>query len=155
MNKVFDFMAQDHDRLDDIFKNFRTVKNEDLKKAKPLFHDFKIGLQKHIVWEEEILFPIFEKKTGMYETGPTAVMRMEHRQIKDFLEKIHDKILKGEAKGIDELEGGLIEVLTAHNMKEESILYPWIDDEISETEREKVFKEMKDLPPEKYNQCCQ
>src|SRR5574341_1194166 len=89
MNKVFDFMAQDHDRLDDIFKNFRTVKNEDLKKAKPLFHDFKIGLQKHIVWEEEILFPIFEKKTGMYETGPTAVMRMEHRQIKDFLEKIH------------------------------------------------------------------
>ncbi|EQB62627.1 MAG: hypothetical protein RBG1_1C00001G0206 [candidate division Zixibacteria bacterium RBG-1] len=155
MNKVFDFMAQDHDRLDGIFKEFREVKNNDLKKAKSFFHDFKIGLQKHIVWEEEILFPIFENKTGMYETGPTAVMRMEHRQIKDFLEKIHDRILKGETSKIDELEKGLIEVLTAHNQKEESILYPWIDDSLSETERENVFTQMKNLPPEKYDQCCQ
>ena len=155
MNKVFDFMAQDHDRLDGIFKEFREVKNNDLKKAKSFFHDFKIGLQKHIVWEEEILFPIFENKTGMFETGPTAVMRMEHRQIKEFLEKIHDQILKGETSKIDELEKGLIEVLTAHNQKEESILYPWIDDSLSETERENVFTQMKNLPPEKYDQCCQ
>ena len=155
MNKVFDFMAQDHDRLDGIFKEFRGIKVQDLKKAKSFFHDFKIGLQKHIVWEEEILFPIFENKTGMFETGPTAVMRMEHRQIKEFLEKIHDRILKGETKEIDELEKGLIEVLTAHNLKEESILYPWIDDSLSETEREAVFTQMKNLPPEKYNQCCQ
>jgi len=155
MNKVFDFMAQDHDRLDGIFKEFRGIKVQDLKKAKSFFHDFKIGLQKHIVWEEEILFPIFENKTGMFETGPTAVMRMEHRQIKEFLEKIHDRILKGETKEIDELEKGLIEVLTAHNQKEESILYPWIDDSLSETERENVFTQMKNLPPEKYDQCCQ
>ena len=155
MNKVFDFMAQDHDRLDGIFKEFREVKNNDLKKAKSYFHDFKIGLQKHIVWEEEILFPIFENKTGMFETGPTAVMRMEHRQIKEFLEKIHDQILKGETSKIDELEKGLIEVLTTHNQKEENILYPWIDDSISETEKEEVFTQMKNLPPEKYDQCCQ
>ena len=155
MNKVFDFMAQDHDRLDGIFKEFRGIKVQDLKKAKSFFHDFKIGLQKHIVWEEEILFPIFENKTGMFETGPTAVMRMEHRQIKEFLEKIHDRILKGETKEIDELEKGLIEVLTAHNQKEENILYPWIDDSISETEKEEVFTQMKNLPPEKYDQCCQ
>ena len=148
-------MAQDHDRLDGIFQEFRGTKAQDLKKAKSYFHDFKIGLQKHIVWEEEILFPIFEKKTGMYETGPTAVMRMEHRQIKEFLEKIHDQILKGETKPIDELEKGLIEVLTAHNLKEEDILYPWIDDSISETERNDVFTQMKNVPPEKYNQCCQ
>ena len=155
MNKVFDFMAQDHDRLDGIFKEFRGIKVQDLKKAKSFFHDFKIGLQKHIVWEEEILFPIFENKTGMFETGPTAVMRMEHRQIKEFLEKIHDRILKGETKEIDELEKGLIEVLTAHNQKEENILYPWIDDSISETEKEEVFTQMKNLSPEKYDQCCQ
>jgi len=155
MNKVFDFMAQDHDRLDGIFQEFRGTKVQDLKKAKSYFHDFKIGLQKHIVWEEEILFPIFENKTGMFETGPTAVMRMEHRQIKEFLEKIHDQILKGETSKIDELEKGLIEVLTTHNQKEESILYPWIDDSLSETERENVFTQMKNLPPEKYDQCCQ
>ncbi len=155
MNKVFDFMAQDHDRLDGIFKNFREMKNDDLKQANSLFHDFKIGLQRHIVWEEEILFPIFEKKTGMFETGPTAVMRMEHRQIKEFLEKIHDQILKGETRGIDELEKGLMEVLTVHNLKEENILYPWIDNTLNDPERGEVFTQMENLPPEKYNQCCQ
>lgn len=146
-------MEKDHDRLDKIFEEFRNTINIDVTKARPLFHDFKIGLQRHIVWEEEILFPIFENKTSMHDTGPTAVMRMEHRKIKDFLEKIHDRIVKGDNK-VEDLENGLIEVLTEHNNKEENILYPWIDKETNEQEREDAFTKMKNLPPEKYNKCC-
>lgn len=149
-----DFMADDHDRLDEIFKKFRKLKNEDIRKAKKFFHDFKIGLQRHIVWEEEILFPLFENKTGMNDNGPTAVMRMDHRQIKDFLEKIHDRISKGDVPA-DILEEGLLEVLTEHNNKEENILYPWIDNSVSEKERAEAFKRMQELPAEKYNRCCE
>lgn len=155
MNSVLEFMGEDHDRLDRIFGIFRNIKNTDMAKAKPLFHDFKTGLQRHIVWEEEVLFPIFESKTGMRDAGPTAVMRAEHRQIKEFLEKIHEKVAKGETGTINELENGLLEVLRAHNDKEESILYPWIDDAASEKEREEAFTKMKNLPPEKYDRCCE
>lgn len=155
METVMKFMGKDHDRLDSIFQQFRNIKYNDKKKAKILFHEFKIGLQKHIVWEEEILFPLFEQRTGMHDNGPTAIMRLEHRQIKEFLERIHDKIATGTIREINELENGLIEVLIAHNNKEDNILYPWIDNSVSEEEREDAFTRMKNLPAEKYNKCCE
>lgn len=153
MNGVLDFMGQDHDRLDKIFADFKR-RHTDLFIAKLLFHDFKTGLQRHIVWEEEILFPLFEDKMNMHDTGPTVVMRMEHLQIKEFLEKIHGKIAKGEVNGIKELENELLEVLKVHNDKEESILYPWIDEALNEQEREEVFKKMNSLSADKYDNCC-
>lgn len=153
MNSILKFMGDDHDRLDKIFAEFRKTKNADLSRAKLLFHDFKTGLQRHIVWEEEILFPLFEDKTGMREAGPTAVMRIEHRQIRDFLEAMHNNIREGNNK-IADLENGFIEILTDHNNKEEEILYPWIDNSVSDSERDKALIKMKELPPEKFNQCC-
>ena len=75
-------MEKDHDRLDDLFNKYKDLKNSDPNKAEEMFSEFKSGLEKHILWEEDILFPLFEKKTGMYEGGPTAVMRLEHKNIK-------------------------------------------------------------------------
>jgi len=151
---VMEFMGKDHDRLDRIFVDFRKLRSTSLEKAIPLFHDFKIGLQRHIVWEEEILFPIFERKTGMRDSGPTAVMRTEHRKIRDFLEGIHGRIASGDSK-TGSLENGLLEVLSRHNHKEENVLYPWIDSGTTESERKEVFRKMKNMAPEKYNKCCE
>ncbi|MBI4738961.1 hemerythrin domain-containing protein [Candidatus Woesearchaeota archaeon] len=153
MEKILEFMGKDHDRLDSIFEKFRHSTN-DLDELRQRFHDFKTGLQRHIVWEEDILFPVFENNTGMCDSGPTVVMRMEHRQIKEFLEKIHNCIAKGATAEIDELARGLIAVLSDHNDKEESILYPWIDETLDAKEREALFTRMKELPAEKYNMCC-
>jgi iron-sulfur cluster repair protein YtfE (RIC family) len=153
MKTILSFMGEDHDRLDNIFKEFQN-ENIDKNKAKSLFHEFKTGLQKHIVWEEEILFPLFENKTRMHGIGPTAVMRTEHKKIKDLLEKIHVNIVNGDVHTSD-LENQLIEVLTEHNNKEENILYPWIDNSVSEKEKEEAFAKMKNLSPEKYNKCCE
>lgn len=146
-------MAKDHDRLDALFKQFQILKRQDMIKAKQFFHDFKIGLQRHIVWEEEILFPVFENATGMTESGPTAVMRMEHREIKGFLDKIHEHVAKASPE-TDEFENGMLDVLKPHNDKEESILYPWIDDAVDDNKRKSMFEEMQNLPEEKYMHCC-
>lgn len=147
------FMGDDHDRLDGIFKEFQSLKNKEPGRAGRLFHDFKTGLQRHIVWEEEILFPLFENKTGMSDNGPTAVMRMEHVKIKDFLEKIHDKVMKGGMQS-DDLEQGLMLVLSEHNNKEENILYPCIDDSVTEEEKAEAFEKIHSLPQGKYGACC-
>ena len=154
METIMNFMAKDHDRLDSLFSKFRNLRSNDAIKAKSLFHEFKIGLQRHIVWEEELLFPLFEEKTGM-DSGPTEVMREEHRQIKGFLEKIHHEILANTNKEIKQLENELLEVLTNHNQKEEGILYPWIDNSASETEIKDVFMKMENIPEEKYSKCCE
>ncbi len=143
---IFEFMSVDHDRLDDTFKEFKKLNKNDMNGAKTVFLDFKARLHKHIAWEEDILFPIFEQATGMHNAGPTAVMRMEHRQIKDFLEEIGEKVLAGELEGIDEAEIGLLEVLGSHNEKEETILYPAIDNLTSEQEKEKAITRMTEMP---------
>ena len=151
---VTEYFEADHDRLDELFKNFQRFKKVDYPRAKEFFVAFKFGLQRHIVWEEDILFPLFEQKTGMTFGGPTHVMRTEHRQIAEHLEAIHQKV-KSANPDSDEEEQKLLSVLALHNQKEEDILYPAIDQAISEEEQEMVFDSMKNIPEERYLVCCQ
>ncbi len=143
------YFEEDHDRLDGLFKRFQELKRTDLRKAEESFKEFKIGLQRHILWEEEILFPLFERKTGI-TTGPTQVMRMEHRQIRDHLEAIARKVASRDPNS-DADEAGLLSVLSAHNQKEEMILYPAIDRSIDDADRASVFEAMKKIPQERYS----
>lgn len=153
MKPITDFMEQDHDRLDGLFKDFQDAKTRDLAKAKELFSEFKRSLQRHIVWEEEFLFPRFEEQTGMSEGGPTAVMRLEHRRIKELLDGIHDRIVVGSMDTV-EYEHELKDVLLVHNTKEEAVLYPAIDRCVPEPEAVELIAVMKALPPERYAHCC-
>ena len=137
---ISDHYGEDHDRLDELFHRFQTLKSSDRESAVRAFQEFKAGLERHIVWEEEILFPAFENKTGMTD-GPTQVMRWEHQQIRGFLEAIAGKLAAGtDATGDD--EAGLLAVLGPHNHKEENILYPMIDQVTDGAERTKIFAEM-------------
>jgi regulator of cell morphogenesis and NO signaling len=141
MSLIMEFMGKDHDRLDRILGAFQKTKAESLERAKTLFSEFESGLRRHIVWEEEILFPAFEEQTGMKNMGPTAVMRMEHYEIKEFLDQIRQKLQKADIQ-TESAEKDLIGVLTSHNQKEEKILYPWIDRSISKDARTEMIAKM-------------
>ena len=147
------FYEKDHDRLDELFKTFQTSKRSDFIKAKEVFKEFKVGLQRHIVWEEELLFPMWEEKTGMIEDGPTPMMRFEHGQIKQLLDAIHQKV-EGQNLDTDQDEQALINLLSSHNRKEERALYPAIDNVISAEERGKIFNDMNSIPSDRYDSCC-
>ena len=147
------FYEQDHDRLDELFKTFQKLKRSDFAKAKEAFKAFKFGLQRHIVCEEDLLFPLWEEKTGMSEGGPTFVMRAEHRQIGQQLEAIHGKVAEQNPDS-DQEEQLLLELLGSHNMKEERVLYPAIDQLTSAEDSETVFRNMKNIPEERYKLCC-
>ena len=137
------YFQRDHDRLDALFKQFQHLKKTATPKAEGNFGEFKSGLERHIAWEEDILFLRFEEKTGMGGTGPTEVMRMEHRQIKQLLEAIRQGLQQGTASDSD--EAALVEILHAHNQKEEQILYPAIDELLTDQDRLEVFARMERL----------
>lgn len=132
--------SEDHDRLDDLFRQFQQARTSDGARARALFDEFKAGLERHIVWEEEILFPAFEQKTGITE-GPTQVMRIEHREIKGFLGTIAAKLAAGDFATASE-EAGLLAVLGPHNEKEEGILYPMIDRVTDARDLDTIYTEM-------------
>jgi hypothetical protein len=48
---------------------------------------FDRTMRHHFAMEEEVLFPAFERTTGMVR-GPTMVMRMEHTQMRALLDQI-------------------------------------------------------------------
>lgn len=150
---ICEFYEQDHDRLDELFKTFQKMKRSDFAKAKEAFKAFKFGLQRHIVWEEDLLFPLWEKETGMSEGGATSVMRAEHRQIGQHLEAIHDKVAEQNPDS-DQEEQALLNLLGSHNMKEERVLYPSLDRVTSAKERAAVFHNMEAIPEERYKLCC-
>src|SRR5574337_539969 len=89
--------AHDHDRLDQLLETYRRLKRRDFAQDKQAFREFKFGLQRHIIWEETVLFPLFEEKTVMSDRGPTVVMRAEHREIGRCLEALHDKVRRQDA----------------------------------------------------------
>ncbi len=151
-NSVMDYMSKDHDRLDALFRKYQESR-KDPKTAKEYFRKFKRGLQRHIIWEEQILFPLFEDNAGMGDSGPTAVMRMEHLKIGEILEGIHDKVRNLDTS-TGELEMELLSVLKPHNDKEEGILYPWIDESVDDKKRAAAFENMRNLPEESFHNCC-
>lgn len=147
------FFAEDHHRLDALFESFQSQKYTDYGKAKDAFREFKSGLERHIVWEEQLLFPLWEEKTGMADSGPTFVMRGEHRHIGERLEAILRKVQNEDPDtGVE--EQALIVLLSAHNMKEERVLYPSIDKVTTDEERDELYGKMKAMPEDQYKAFC-
>lgn len=151
-NLITAYFEADHDRLDNLFQKYREIKRGDFKIAKPYFREFFKGLRKHIVWEEEVLFPFFEKASGMMG-GPTQVMRQEHRLIGGILDRIHAKVRAADPNS-DQEEEELISVLKPHNDKEENILYPAIDQFAGAEHAAELFLQMEEIPQEHFQTCC-
>ncbi len=135
---------EDHDQLDWLFKSFQDLKRTDYSRACEYFLEFKFGLQKHMAWEEEILFPSFEEKTGQVYKQPVYLMKIEHRRIGALLELIHNKVREGDPD-TDKEEIELHRFLENHNKKEEEILYPLIDNSVTQVEADSIFKQMNAL----------
>src|SRR5215208_4062118 len=91
------YLSWDHDRLDGLLSEAtQRVAEGDLSQALSLFTAFDDGLRRHIRLEEELLFPLFESRTGM-RNGPTATMRAEHRVIEGEITRMRRGLDNGDA----------------------------------------------------------
>lgn len=145
IKKILDVMTEDHDRLDRILRDFQRAGKEDPRRSRNLFQEFKTGLQRHLSWEEEILFPLIERRTGMHLPGPSTAMHAEHQQIKTLLQEADDA-LTGRTANADASVRALMDLLFVHGEREEKVLYPWIDMTLTELEKEEALDKMKETP---------
>lgn len=125
---IFEALAWDHDRLDALEgAAFESLGAGDLASARTTFAAFARGLERHIRFEEEILFPAVEERAGFPpHAGPTAVMRAEHAEIRACLAGI-TAALDADGAGAQAIRARLGGLLGDHNLKEERILYPLAD----------------------------
>ena len=122
-----DFLTNEHRDCDALFADAEHAAHEgDLAAAGSAFAAFAESLRQHLAIEEEVLFPAFEARTGM-AGGPTAVMRMEHVQMRTLLEQLQRALDAGSLDDFLGLGETLNVLVQQHNMKEEQMLYPMCD----------------------------
>jgi iron-sulfur cluster repair protein YtfE (RIC family) len=127
MTTIRDFMTDDHRRCDDVFAEVeQAAAKGDWAAASERFGYFQSGVLQHFGAEESLLFPAFERQTGM-TMGPTQVMRAEHVQMRELMTACSEALAAKDADGYAGNAETLLIMMQQHNMKEEGILYPMCD----------------------------
>ncbi len=127
MLSISEFFSAQHRVCDRAFEKMEeAVSRDDWRQAETLYEELSRDTLQHFSNEEQGLFPLFEEKTGM-QAGPTQVMRGEHVELRELLQRIGDAV-----RGKDQDEAlGTAETfflfLQQHNVKEEQMLYPMAD----------------------------
>jgi hemerythrin-like domain-containing protein len=127
MVSISEFFSAQHRACDTAFEKLEeAVSREDWRRAESLYEELSRDTLQHFSNEEEGLFPLFEEKAGM-QTGPTQVMRSEHIELRELLQRIGAAVQdknQGESLGTAET---FFLFLQQHNVKEEQVLYPMAD----------------------------
>jgi iron-sulfur cluster repair protein YtfE (RIC family) len=136
------YLGWDHEQIDLIFEDARRMVDDgEAERAEDTFREGAERLGRHIRIEEEILFPLFAERTGLF--GPVHVMRGEHREIERVLGGLLAALAGGDLGRAAALHDTLREVIGVHNQKEERVLYPRTDEALSPGEREAVVARMR------------
>ena len=136
MGRIFDFFEKDHREIDSLFLDLRF---KALAEYRGIFEEYDRRLERHIVWEETILFPALAEKNPMFKEGPIRVMLIEHKEIRQEKAAIIQALKKADLAGAKTHEKALASVLSHHNAKEEQVLYPACDRFLEDKDIESVF----------------
>lgn len=85
----------------------------------------------HFAVEESLLFPALEAASGM-SRGPTTMMRHEHEQMRELMAELQTCVAAADADAAQGVADTLLVLMQQHNMKEENILYPMCDSQITD-----------------------
>ncbi len=144
METISRYLGTDHKRCDDFFAQAETAVAGTLwTNAEQAMSTFCAALEQHFAMEEQVLFPEFEQAVGSTQ-GPTAVMRMEHQQMRDILSALNACLSKHDADGFLGYSETLNTLMQQHNMKEESILY-LMTDRVLNGRQEAIIGAMRDI----------
>jgi hypothetical protein len=127
IGSVTAWLGHDHDRLDEELRSISaSVDDGRMAEAAARYAGFELGVLRHLRIEEELIFPVFDARSGLAD-GPTSVLRDEHRHVRKALGIMRGGLEQGDARGYDDGRRFFESVLPDHNAKEEHILYPTLD----------------------------
>ena len=141
-NSILEMLSHDHRRCDLLFADAEAAAAKgDLEKTTELFKQLELGMERHFTMEEEGFFPEFDRRMGFMESGPAAVMREEHQQMRGMLGRMAGVM---DDSNLDEYLAAsetMLYLMEQHNMKEEQMLYPMAEDAFS-ADMEQLLKNL-------------
>ncbi len=140
MGKIFDFFEKDHREIDALFLDLRF---KALAEYRGIFEEYDRRLERHIVWEETILFPALAQKNPMFKEGPIRVMLIEHKEIRQEKAAVIQALKKADLSDAKIHEKALASILSHHNAKEEQVLYPACDRFLEDKDVADIFSKIR------------
>lgn len=101
-------------------------------------HAVRSDLGLHIAHEDRALFIVMGRHIGQ-QTGPIAVMLMEHRHLERAVDAYERALMQRDAEGLADAAADIVQVLSAHMMKEERVLFPMASRVLSNEEWQEVL----------------
>ncbi|RMG17708.1 MAG: hemerythrin domain-containing protein [Deltaproteobacteria bacterium] len=146
-----------HPRLDEAFESHQlALLRGDLEDARRAFDDFEALLRAHMADEERWVLPLYAERMaakGAPPGGGPELFHKEHQKLLSSLEALRSALGN---LGPDDLRARLSlleqeyafkQLLSHHDAREGSLLYPALDALLSEAEARELFAHLT-LPPE-------
>jgi hypothetical protein len=135
-NSILELMVKDHKKM---IESLDEVEKDNYPNFEA-FCRFKWHLEKHIFIEEKAIFIYYHKRNDD-DIKKFEKLSNEHTVILDLLDKIlKDSFPKGNINF-----NKLKHLLSNHKKFEEKNIYPQLDKEISDFEKSKIIKKIKDI----------
>ncbi len=127
METITHLLSSEHTDCDKWFAQAEAdVAQQQWERALNDFSHFKMAMEQHFSKEEQVLFPAVEQRLGQTD-GPTAVMRMEHQQMRQLFTEMENCLTQQAQEQYLGFSETLLMLMQQHNAKEEQILYPLSD----------------------------
>ena len=138
---ILDLMIRDHGRLIALLNKVEKSLNQDAEIVIKAFDSFEWALEKHIFTEEKAIFTSYQPdnvNTG-FQMLPNLVK--EHNEILNRLRVMRRDVLSGHSSDFQ----GFKELLIKHKGFEEEELYPKIDQELSEKDKQNIINRIQEI----------
>lgn len=128
---ILELMMGHHRQCDESFAKLENLVSENNWSNPGAFEEFFSIMTKHFKAEEDVLFAALEKRMGG-PIGPTQVMRQEHQQMSILMGQMKEAFAAKDQKKFLSVSDTWMVIAQQHNMKEEQVLYPLMDDALRE-----------------------
>lgn len=143
-NTITEIMIGDHALIEILLSSFIDNLGKDKELAEKTFEEFRWGLEKHIFVEERVIFnPCERLESNLCEIA--MALAKEHTQMMDILNKMKEDLATGKEIDVSEFQ----KLLTAHRDVEEKNLYPELDKQLSQAQKEVIIARINEIPMEK------
>lgn len=140
MKDILNMMNSDYNATDQLFARL----NGKSKYPDVILHELKNRLKRHFAWEEQVLFPEYEKKAGAMGKQIVSRPKGEHQHIQNVLiEDIEKQINSTSTPDAANTLSGLIEILQMHKEMEQDIFYPWFEKNLNGHEINQLVERLK------------
>lgn len=138
MDTLGNFLMNDHARCDGLLKDaIGAVMDDDWSLALWQSAAFAGALEHHLLLEERVLFPAFERRFP-YAVLPTVGLRSEHLRIRGIVQRLRNAVTEHDRPAFFNHADALLLLMHQHSEKEEGVLYPMIERALGRTAQELV-----------------